>query len=89
MIATWLAYRLTGGGRYAEWYRQVHNWSFSHFADPQYGEWYGYLHRDGRISSPVKGTMYKGPFHLPRMLWYLATSPHEGLKGNAIDRSGQ
>ncbi len=32
--------------------------------------WFGYLRRDGRISSRAKGTIYKGPFHLPRMFWY-------------------
>ena len=31
------------------------------------GEWYGYLHRDGRISVRLKGNSWKGPFHLPRM----------------------
>lgn len=70
IIATLLAYQLTGDAKYARWHQQVHDWSFKHFADPEFGEWYGYLHRDGRISSRVKGSMYKGPFHLPRMLWY-------------------
>ncbi len=70
IIATLLAWQLTGNAKYAEWHQLVHDWSFKHFADPEFGEWYGYLHRDGRISSPAKGTMYKGPFHLPRMLWY-------------------
>ncbi len=73
VIATLLAYQLTGDVKYAGWHQQVHDWSFQHFADSEFGEWYGYLHRDGRISSPVKGTMYKGPFHLPRMLWYCAS----------------
>jgi trehalose 6-phosphate synthase/phosphatase len=39
-------------------------------SDPEFGEWYGYLHRDGRVSTRLKGNMWKGPFHLPRMLWY-------------------
>jgi N-acylglucosamine 2-epimerase len=69
-IATLLAWRLTGEPRYADWHRQVHAWSFGHFADPQFGEWYGYLHRDGRVSVPLKGNLWKGPFHLPRMLSY-------------------
>ena len=72
IIATMLAYELTGDAKYARWHQQVHDWSFRHFADPQFGEWYGYLQRDGRVSSPVKGSMYKGPFHLPRMLWFCA-----------------
>lgn len=70
IIATLLAHTLTGDDRYAAWHRQVHDWAFSHFADPDYGEWYGYLHRDGRLSVPLKGNMWKGPFHLPRMHWY-------------------
>ena len=34
----------------------------------EYGEWYGYLHRDGSVSTPLKGNIFKGPFHLPRCL---------------------
>ncbi len=70
VIATLLAWQLTGETRYAEMHRLVHDWSFKHFPDPEHGEWFGYLHRDGRLSSRAKGTLYKGPFHLPRMLWY-------------------
>ena len=67
IIATLMAYQLTGQQRYADWHRLVHDWSHRHFPDPEYGEWYGYLHRDGRISVPLKGNLWKGPFHLPRM----------------------
>ncbi len=70
IIATLLAWSLTHDAKYARWHQLVHDWSFKHFPDPEFGEWYGYLHRDGRISSRAKGTIYKGPFHLPRMLWY-------------------
>jgi N-acylglucosamine 2-epimerase len=70
IIATLLAWTLTGDAKYARWHQQVHDWSFQHFADPEHGEWYGYLHRDGSVSSSLKGGMWKGPFHLPRMLWY-------------------
>ena len=48
---------------------QVHDWSFAHFPDREHGEWFGYLHRDGSVSQRAKGNMFKGPFHLPRMLW--------------------
>ena len=70
IIATLLAWSLTHDAKYARWHQLAHDWSFKHFPDPEFGEWYGYLHRDGRISSRAKGTIYKGPFHLPRMLWY-------------------
>ncbi len=70
IIATLLAWTLTGEEKYARWHDMVHEWSFKHFTDPEFGEWYGYLHRDGTVSVPLKGNMWKGPFHLPRMLWY-------------------
>lgn len=80
IIATSLAWHLTGEDKYARWHQLVHDWSFRHFADPECGEWYGYLHRDGRLSTPLKGSLWKGPFHLPRMLWYcwqlLTTAPN-------------
>ena len=70
IIATLLAWIMTGEEKYARWHQLVHDWSFRHFPDPKFGEWYGYLHRDGSISVRLKGNLWKGPFHLPRMLWY-------------------
>lgn len=67
VIATLLAAELTGDPKYAEWHAQVHDWAHAHFADPQHGEWFGYLDRAGRPTSGLKGGTYKGPFHLPRM----------------------
>lgn len=77
IIATLMAYLLTGENKYAEWHQQIHDWTHQHFPDREHGEWFGYLHRDGRISSPLKGNMWKGPFHLPRMqlaCWQLLES---------------
>jgi N-acylglucosamine 2-epimerase len=70
IIATLLAWHITGDAKYVQWHQQVHDWSFAHFPDPQHGEWFGYLHRDGTPSVTLKGNLWKGPFHLPRMLWY-------------------
>ena len=67
IIATLLAHHLTGDSKYAAWHTAVHNWTYTHFPDREFGEWYGYLHRDGRISVPLKGNLWKGPFHMPRM----------------------
>jgi N-acylglucosamine 2-epimerase len=67
IIASLMAYRLTGDGKYLEMHDRVHEWSYRHFPDPEHGEWYGYLHRDGSVSSRLKGNIWKGPFHLPRM----------------------
>ena len=61
VIATLLAYELTGNEKYLQWHQQVHQWAHKHFADPEHGEWYGYLLRDGRISSPLKGNSLERP----------------------------
>ncbi|WP_316831630.1 AGE family epimerase/isomerase [Pedobacter aquatilis] len=72
IIATLLAYTLTGEEKYARWHRQIHEYAYSHFHDKKHGEWFGYLHRDGRIAQSAKGNLFKGPFHLPRQEWYCA-----------------
>jgi len=46
-IATLLAHQLTGESRYAEWHAQVRAYSLKTFRDPEHGEWFGYVHRDG------------------------------------------
>jgi len=68
MYALLLACYISEDKKYEQWYEKVHRWSFEHFPDPEYGEWYGYLHRDGSVLLPIKGSMWKGPFHLPRYL---------------------
>lgn len=50
LIATLLAYGLTGEKKYFDWFEKVHAYAFGHFADKEYGEWYGYLHKDGTVS---------------------------------------
>jgi N-acylglucosamine 2-epimerase len=45
------------------------NYCKAHFSDPEYGEWYGYLRRDGLPTEPsTKGSTFKGPFHMPRSM---------------------
>lgn len=68
LIATLMAYGLTGDEKYWSWFEKVHEYAFGHFHDAEYGEWYGYLHRDGTVSHTQKGSMWKGPYHLPRCL---------------------
>ena len=68
IIASLYAYRLTGDDKYLEIHKAVNDWAFGHFADKEYGEWYGYLHRDGTVAQPAKGNIFKGPFHIPRMM---------------------
>lgn len=68
LIATLAAYTITGEEKYAEWYEKLHSYIFTHFSDKECGEWYGYLHRDGTVSHTQKGSLWKGPYHLPRCL---------------------
>lgn len=68
IIATLYAYKLTGDEKYLEMHRLANDWTFKHFKDTEYPEWYGYLHRDGSVAQPAKGNIFKGPFHIPRML---------------------
>lgn len=70
IIATLLAYIVTGKEKYAQWHKMVHDWAYNHFHDKVHGEWYGYLHRDGTVAQTAKGNLFKGPFHLPRQEWY-------------------
>ena len=70
IIATLLAFELTGDAKYKKWHQMIHDYTFQNFPDSEHGEWYGYLHRDGRVSVPLKGNLWKGPFHIPRMLLY-------------------
>lgn len=48
------------------------DYAMNNFADKEHGEWYGYLHYDNTPSTTLKGNIFKGPFHLPRMLMMLA-----------------
>ena len=69
MIASLMLYRDTGDETYWDWFEKTLLYSKEHFADDEYGEWYGYLRRDGKPTMPaVKGAAFKGPFHVPRML---------------------
>ena len=68
IIATLYAYKLTGDEKYLQRHRQISEWTYAHFPDREYGEWFGYLHRDGSVAQPAKGNLFKGPFHIPRMM---------------------
>jgi N-acylglucosamine 2-epimerase len=69
LYALLLAWSLTGRSDLAAWYEKVHDYTFSHFPDPEYGEWFGYLNRDGSRVWTAKANGWKGFFHLPRILY--------------------
>ena len=62
-------YQLTGSAECLEWFERVHNYTWSHFKDSEYPEWFGYLNRQGDVLLNLKGGKWKGCFHLPRGLF--------------------
>lgn len=80
IIATLYAHNLTGNEKYLAMHKQIHNYTYKVFPDSEFGEWYGYLHRDGTIAQPAKGNLFKGPFHIPRMMVYATELCNKILK---------
>lgn len=68
IIASLYAYTISGDEKYLDIHHKAHEWTYAHLQDRACGEWYGYLHRDGTVAQPAKGNIFKGPFHIPRMM---------------------
>jgi N-acylglucosamine 2-epimerase len=68
LVALAMGYRLTGDQRCWEWYQRIHEYTWSHFADHEQGEWFGYLNRRGEVLLNLKGGKWKGCFHVPRAM---------------------
>ncbi len=67
-----LAWQQTRQQRWLDWLERVDTYTWQRFPDPQYGEWYGYLDRQGQPTHACKGGNYKGFFHVPRFLMMTA-----------------
>lgn len=83
LVALAMGHRLTGRQDCWEWYQKVHDYSWSHFADPECGEWYGYLDRRGEVLLNLKGGKWKGCFHVPRAM-YLCWQQFEALAKDGV-----
>lgn len=69
LISSIMLYRYTKKEKYLDIFYKTLDYCKEHFSDPEYGEWYGYLRRDGLPTMPsTKGSTFKGPFHLPRCM---------------------
>lgn len=69
LIASLMIYRDTENERYLDIFFKVLDYCKKYFADSNFGEWFGYLRRDGKPTEPpCKGSTFKGPFHVPRCL---------------------
>lgn len=82
LVALAMAYRLTGHESCWEWYEKMHDYTWSHFADSEHGEWFGYLNRRGEVLLNLKGGKWKGCFHVPRAL-YLCWQQFEALSSQS------
>ncbi len=69
LIALLKGYHHTGDSRCLAWFDKVHEYTWSHFPDAEFGEWFGYLNRQGEVLLPLKGGKWKGCFHVPRGLF--------------------
>lgn len=65
-------YYHTSDERCWKWFETLHNYTWEHFVDEEYGEWFGYLNRKGEVLLPLKGGKWKGCFHVPRSLFQAA-----------------
>ena len=68
ILAFSMAYEHTRSPECLAWLERFHDYTWAHFVDPQYGEWYGYLNREGRPLQDLKGNRWKGCYHVPRAL---------------------
>ena len=69
LISMAKAYRLTGNNECLQWFEKLHDYTWKHFKDQEYPEWYGYLNRAGEPLLDLKGGKWKGCFHVPRGLF--------------------
>lgn len=74
LVALAKAYAYTGDSRCIPWFKKLHQYTWDHFRDKEYGEWFGYLNREGKVLLPLKGGKWKGCFHIPRSLYQVATT---------------
>lgn len=69
LISLIKGYQLTGSPECLAWFGRVHDYTWAHFKDTEYPEWFGYLNRKGEVLLPLKGGKWKGCFHVPRGLY--------------------
>jgi len=69
LISLIKGYQLTDNQQCIDWFKKVHDYTWKHFKDPEYPEWWGYLNRQGEVLLDLKGGKWKGCFHIPRGLY--------------------
>ena len=72
IIAARLAHTVFGDEKYYKLWHDTEEYCRKYFVDEECGEWYGYLHYDNTPSTTLKGNIFKGPFHIPRLYIIMA-----------------
>ncbi len=81
IIALRMAYIIFREEKYLKLYKKLEKYCQKYFIDKKYGEWLGYLHYDNSVSVTLKGNIFKGPFHIPRMYMIMTMLENENIKG--------
>jgi len=71
LISMAKCYKLTGNIKCKQWFEKIQDYTWEHFKDKQYGEWFGYLNRQGDPLLTLKGGKWKGCFHVPRAMFQI------------------
>jgi len=82
IIALSIAYMLFKDNKYKEILEKIEKYCKTHLVDDKTGEWYGYLHYDNSVSTTLKGNIFKGPFHIPRLYMIMQIMQ----ENNSIDK---
>ncbi len=82
LISLIKGYQLTGSEECLSWFEKVHDYAWTHFKDPEFPEWWGYLNRQGEVLLDLKGGKWKGCFHVPRGLYQVWKTLEEISKMN-------
>ena len=81
LIACIFAYRLTKDKWFLDKFQELDQWTWAHFKDDKYPEWYAYLNRRGEPTHTLKGGKWKTFFHLPRCLFTVASQFDKVISG--------
>lgn len=69
-----MSYAASLDEKYLEMFAKQYNFCMQHFFDPEFGEWYERLYRDGSVKVADKGTKWKCAYHLTRSLVQAVTA---------------
>ncbi|EGV92088.1 N-acylglucosamine 2-epimerase [Cricetulus griseus] len=74
VISFLMGYSDSGDPALLQIFNQVAEYTSQHFRDPEFGEWFGYLNREGKVTLTIKRGPFKASipltscFHVPQCL---------------------